>query len=407
MSKVSFNETTDTPPVEQEKELTIEEEYKLWKKNCPFMYEFVSEALLKWPSLSVQWLPDPITNTSNGIDQRLLLGTFTSNDDIEYLKIASTTLPKKLLSNKGKEPEESNEKINSALKITKKFKHETEVNRARYNPLSPSVTAAIGGSGDVSLYNIEGDSKQKPIVLKYHTENGDALAWNSLIKDQLLTGSNDKTVALWDTNSTSAPLKVFKDHSDLVNDVQWHEKNGNIFASASEDKTIKFYDTRDYHLTNTIVRESAINRISFSPFSSNLFAVGLVNSNIELYDVRNTGKVLHTIMGHSGAVTALEWDPIHDGILASGSDDRRVLLWDIKKIGEEQIQEDEDDGAPELFMMHAGHTSAITDLSFNPSIPFTLATCAENNYVQVWKINKTLSDEYYGAEENVDYSTLE
>lgn len=53
----------------------IDEEYKIWKKNSPFLYDIMMSHALEWPSLTVQWLPDKITPP--GCDysiQRLLLG---------------------------------------------------------------------------------------------------------------------------------------------------------------------------------------------------------------------------------------------------------------------------------------------------------------------------------------------
>ncbi|VDM69626.1 unnamed protein product [Strongylus vulgaris] len=39
-------------------EKVINEEYKIWKKNTPFLYDMVMTHALEWPSLTVQWLPD-------------------------------------------------------------------------------------------------------------------------------------------------------------------------------------------------------------------------------------------------------------------------------------------------------------------------------------------------------------
>jgi histone-binding protein RBBP4 len=38
-------------------EKQINEEYKIWKKNAPFLYDLVMTHALEWPSLTVQWLP--------------------------------------------------------------------------------------------------------------------------------------------------------------------------------------------------------------------------------------------------------------------------------------------------------------------------------------------------------------
>lgn len=39
-------------------ERVINEEYKIWKKNTPFLYDIVMTHALEWPSLTAQWLPD-------------------------------------------------------------------------------------------------------------------------------------------------------------------------------------------------------------------------------------------------------------------------------------------------------------------------------------------------------------
>ncbi len=38
-------------------ERSINEEYKVWKKNTPFLYDLVVTKALEWPSLTCQWLP--------------------------------------------------------------------------------------------------------------------------------------------------------------------------------------------------------------------------------------------------------------------------------------------------------------------------------------------------------------
>lgn len=49
-----FSDTFD----EAVEERVINEEYKIWKKNTPFLYDLVMTHALEWPSLTAQWLPD-------------------------------------------------------------------------------------------------------------------------------------------------------------------------------------------------------------------------------------------------------------------------------------------------------------------------------------------------------------
>ena len=41
-------------------EKIINEEYKIWKKNSPFLYDLVVTHAFEWPTLTLQWLPDII-----------------------------------------------------------------------------------------------------------------------------------------------------------------------------------------------------------------------------------------------------------------------------------------------------------------------------------------------------------
>lgn len=75
-------------------ERLVNEEYKIWKKNTPFLYDLVITHALEWPSLTVQWLPN--REEVGGKDfslQRLIVGTHTSDNEPNYLMIAQVQLP--------------------------------------------------------------------------------------------------------------------------------------------------------------------------------------------------------------------------------------------------------------------------------------------------------------------------
>ena len=48
----------DQQDEEQTQEKIVNEEYKTWKKNAPFLYDLMLSNALEWPTLTTQWLPD-------------------------------------------------------------------------------------------------------------------------------------------------------------------------------------------------------------------------------------------------------------------------------------------------------------------------------------------------------------
>lgn len=71
-------------------------------------------------------------------------------------------------------------------------------------------------------------------------------------------------------------------------------------------------------------------RLATSPHDTHLLATFAQDSQtIRVLDVRQPGQALLELRGHSGAVNCLEWSPLRRGMLASGGDDCRVLLWDL------------------------------------------------------------------------------
>lgn len=140
-------------------ERIINEEYKIWKKNTPFLYDLVMTHALEWPSLTAQWLPD--VTRPEGKDysvHRLILGTHTS-DEQNHLLIASVQLP-----NEDAQFDAShydNEKgefggfgsVSGKIEIEIKINHEGEVNRARYMPQNPCVIATKTPSSDVLVFD--------------------------------------------------------------------------------------------------------------------------------------------------------------------------------------------------------------------------------------------------------------
>jgi histone-binding protein RBBP4 len=111
----------------------------------------------------------------------------------------------------------------------------------------------------------------------------------------------------------------------------------------------------------------------------------------------------HTLNGHSDQVYMVQWSPHNESILGSCSADRRVGIWDLSRIGAEQSPEDAEDGAPELLFLHGGHTSKVSDFSWNSKVEWTAASVSEDNILQVWN----MAEEIYAQNDDEEESAGE
>lgn len=112
-------------------EKLINEEYKIWKKNSPFLYDLVVTHALEWPTLTCQWFPDSL-GANGSVEQRLLMGTHTSEGVQNHVQIAKVVLPADGVQVDARRVGDGGHGETAArISVVQKINHDGEVNRAR------------------------------------------------------------------------------------------------------------------------------------------------------------------------------------------------------------------------------------------------------------------------------------
>lgn len=310
------------------------------------------------------------------------------------------------------------------VEITQRINHEGEVNRARYMPQQTEYIATKSVNGQVLIFkytdfeSIPKTTQCTPTLrLKGHTQEGYGLCWSYKKEGLIASGSDDCKVCVWDIFAQQnqidkgclQPLLTMEGHSGVVEDVAWHRLHEYLLGSVCDDKHVRIFDTRSQTSTKAAhtveAHKAEVNCIDFSPYSEYVFATGSADKTVKLWDMRNLKSELHTLESHTDEVFSVSWSPSNETILASCGTDRRVMIWDISRIGMEQSPEDSEDGPPELLFIHGGHTSKISDFSWNPNEggEWTIASVAEDNILQIWQP----SDSIYMEDDNENVADSE
>ena len=209
-------------------------------------------------------------------------------------------------------------------------------------------------------------------TLEGHTEKIVSLI--ELYSGQIVTGSYDKTIRIWNTNYDKEDIIIeeksrilclleFEKNSILcgtsnnlinlynINSLNYEfiysfightlwvnclvQINKNYFASASNDTKIKIWDYFNKKCIRTLEGHDDCILSLILLKKSNYLCSGAADLNIRIWDWERN-KCLYILKGHEKWVKCLL--ELNNGIIVSGSDDKKIKIWkdniNIKTIGE-------------------------------------------------------------------------
>lgn len=428
---VNEDNNVDAVDVEEQSQIDerTQEKYKYWKKNVPYLYDYMSTNSLLWPSLTVQFFPeletplpkevgpnDDFKSPNNDSDltfQRLLHGTFTLGQSIDSISILQfpyyTNLKKyinidKLNYNYDKEEFELNTVSKKKVTLMQKINHLGDVNKVRYMPQNPDIIASANNIGDLVLYdrtkhssiknNIMGNdvNTNKPqfrLVNKMDKSASEifAIDWNKQKEGVLLSGNMNGTINVFDLKIliTSKDIDVLNSMKSMenktigVNDIEWLSLHDSIFALVDDNGNIKVFDTR---LESPVIAEHkknvSINSISLNPGNSFCLGTGDSEGGIDIWDIRNFGsdnvQSVSSFKAHDDAITQIKWHSKYHNIIGSSSSDKLVKLFDMANTDSDK-----------LIFLHGGHMLGVNDFDWSLHDDWLTASVADDNSLHIWK----------------------
>ncbi|KAM3073694.1 Coronin-like protein crn1 [Clarireedia jacksonii] len=158
-------------------------------------------------------------------------------------------------------------------------------------------------------------------------------------------------------------------------------KYRHVFGKASKKEACydNLHISRNAWDTNLIKVNPEYLSVNWEASGGGAFAV------IPLHEKGRLPEQLPLFRGHTGPVLDTDWNPFNDRIIASGSDDGKVFIWQVPE-GFTLYQDSEEpvDVAP--ISKLAGHSRKVGQVLFNPAASNILASASGDYTIKLWDV---------------------
>jgi len=206
--------------------------------------------------------------------------------------------------------------------------------RERVGAMSWNSHTLSTGSRDTSIFNHDVRIAQHHVAsLVGHTQEVCGLEW-SPDGSTLASGGNDNVVCLWDArrcHGTVKPKYQLTDHNAAVKALAWcpHQRNVLATGGGTADKCIKFWNSANGSLLNSVETRSQVCALLWNPNEKELLSShGMSGDNqLCLWKYPNMNKITE-LKGHTARVLHLSMGPKANTVCSAGADET-LRFWNV------------------------------------------------------------------------------
>ncbi len=190
------------------------------------------------------------------------------------------------------------------------------------------------GSRDTTIVNHDVRvARHSVATLACHTQEVCGLEWSN-DGEVLASGGNDNLLCLWDATATASrvtqPRFRMTDHQAAVKALAWspHERHLLATGGGTADRCIKFWNSQNGALLNSIDTGSQVCALKWNPFEKEILSShGFARNEISLWKYPSMAKIKE-LEGHTSRVLHLACSP--DGAtVVSAAGDETLRFWEV------------------------------------------------------------------------------
>jgi WD40 repeat protein len=178
------------------------------------------------------------------------------------------------------------------------------------------------GSGQIEYFD---NNTFINITTNFHTNRIWNLKYLPFKNGYVASASEDKTVNVWNT-LTWTSIQRYANHTNWVNSLD--QIDNDTMVSGSQDNTIRIWKISTGETLQTIYVSPCayVVRVLSIEYKQIVCGKGGSSQNLQIYNY-STGDLIRTLSGHTSTVNSIE--VLSEQFMASGSDDKRVIIWDL------------------------------------------------------------------------------
>mmetsp|Transcript_27009 Transcript_27009/g.43506 ORF Transcript_27009/g.43506 Transcript_27009/m.43506 type:complete len:451 (+) Transcript_27009:581-1933(+) len=126
-------------------------------------------------------------------------------------------------------------------------------------------------------------------------------------------------------------------HKFSISSMSWFSSDNGIFVTGAKDRKVIVWDTAAFKPVCTFLLSRSVNSVALSPiknsYTGSLIACGTDSRTIRLCDMKS-GAHSQVLAGHRASVQTCGFSPVSEYVVATGSADHSIRLWDLRRSGE-------------------------------------------------------------------------